>query len=304
MPASITNGGRAQTRSPELERLVRALELVAKDLPRIMRKEKEVAFAKFDRVDLFEMHMREMGDIPARLESLARAIDKSLQVDGSLAHLSRTFQALHNMRQARASHGEEPIAKAGPTSMPPEDAYPSGETTPELPIDRKFFAPSPVFLRDRGRREIEGAGKEAAKIGPGNIIDLHLQKVRDAIVPGGWISGRSMYESSRARLVTARAMGSGPWRFQFRTGSLKWAAEARQNGLRGVAAMICGVRGYVVIDADRLLERGFKHHSMSSGGNEVLRPTVAVYGSEAILHPGAMSRTKPGQATKLGFVAF
>lgn len=52
-------------RSPELERLIRALEMVSIDLPRLLRKEKEVAFEALDRVDLFEAHMKEMRQIPA-----------------------------------------------------------------------------------------------------------------------------------------------------------------------------------------------------------------------------------------------
>lgn len=135
-------------------------------------------------------------------------------------------------------------------------------------------------------------------------IDLNLERVRNAIVPGGAVCGRSMFESSRARLVTARASGEGPWRFQFRRGSLEWAALGETDGLRGVAALICADRGYVEVPAKFLLERAEAYLMRSTGGNPVLRPSLAVYGAEAILHPGAMARTRPGDATKHVFVEF
>lgn len=285
-------------RSPELERLIRALEMVSIDLPRLLRKEKEVAFEALDRVDLFEAHMKEMRQIPAHLEALARSVDRSLQVEGAAAHLSRTFQAIHTVRPI-----ETPAWEFPETPGQAED----GRSAPGL---EREMAQTPV--------EASGTARDSVQIDPetGDVrtrptrrasfhpADLNLEKVRSAIVPGGEISGRSMVQSSRARLVTARASGVGPWRFQFRKGSLEWAAEAEERGLRGVAAMICGDLGYVEIPARRLLETGRDHMERSSGGNPVLRPGVAVYGAEAILHPGAMSRTKPGEATKLAFVEF
>jgi hypothetical protein len=290
-------------RSPELERLIRALEMVASDLPRIMRKEKETAFSFLERVDLFEAHMKEMRAIPAHLEALARVLDRSLQVNGATGHLSRTFQAIHNMRPVEAQPWEGGITPASGEDSSPEAGPAEAQVDPciDLVASTETPAPDPAVRTDPATGDVtsKGAGRR-----PYHPVDLNLDRVRDAIVPGGEVSGRSMYRSSRARLVTARASGPGPWRFQFRKGSLDWAAEAESEGLRGVAAMICGDLGYVQVPARLLQERGRDHMMLSSGGNPVLRPAVAVYGSEAIMHPGAMSSTRPGEATKLAFVEF
>lgn len=297
---------RKNVRSPELERLIRTLEMVASDLPRIMRKEKEVAFCNLERVDLFEAHMREMRSIPAHLEALTRVLDRSLQVNGAAAHLSRIFQSIHNIRPVETPDweeadtqvsGEEAPVEAGPVKTGPF----SPRSAPEGPVPAPALAKSAVVRTDPATGDVVPAGVERRPYHP---VDLNLERVRDAIVPGGEVSGRSMFQSSRARLVTARASGPGPWRFQFRKGSLDWAAEAEARGLRGIAVMICGDLGYVQVPARLLLERGRDHMMRSSGGNPVLRPAVAVYGSEAIMHPGAMSSTKPGEATKLVFVEF
>lgn len=293
-------------RSPELERLIRALEMVSSDLPRIMRKEKETAFLNLERVDLFEAHMKDMRAIPAHLESLTRVLDRSLQVNGAAAHLSRTFQAIHNMRPVEAQDWEEadtPISSEDATleATPVETRPVAPPTIPEGPALSPTHAHAQAVRTDPATGDVLAAGTGRS---PHYPVDLNLERVRDAIVPGGEVSGRSMYQSSRARLVTARASGAGPWRFQFRKGSLDWAAEAEAKGLRGVAVMICGDLGYVQVPARLLLERGRDHMMLSSGGNPVLRPAVAVYGSEAIMHPGAMSRTKPGETTKLAFVEF
>jgi hypothetical protein len=74
--------------------------------------------------------------------------------------------------------------------------------------------------------------------------------------------------------------------------------------LRGLAALICADLGYVMVPARFLLERGRSHLKVSTGGNQILRPSVAVFGSEAILHPGSLSKTRPGDATKHVFLKF
>lgn len=293
-------------RSPELERLIRTLEMVASDLPRIMRKEKEVAFSNLERVDLFEAHMKEMRAIPGHLEALTRVLDRSLQVNGATAHLSRIFQAIHNMRPVEAQVWEEGVTPASGEDDPPEtgpvEAGPDDPpTAPEALAETPAPEPDLAVQTDPTTGDVIPAGVSRS---PHHPVDLNLERVRDAIVPGGEVSGRSMFQSSRARLVTARASGAGPWRFQFRKGSLDWAAEADSKGLRGVAVMICGDLGYVQVPARLLLERGRDHMMRSSGGNPVLRPAVAVYGREAILHPGAMSASKPGEAVKFAFVEF
>lgn len=303
-----------KARSPELERLIRTLEVVATDLPRIMRREKEVAFETLERVDLFEDHMKAMRAIPAHLEALTRVVDRSLQVDGAAAHLSRAFQAIHNMRPVEPDPWEEGqgVSGAPALSEKPEEDQASQEETWQA-----------LLTREKGSEPEGSNGEGAAKAAPApepepqpetrprarkgaryRTLDLNLEKVRNAIVPGGEICGRSMFESSRARLVTARASGISPWRFQFRHGSLQWAAQAEAKGLRGVAALICADLGYVEVPARLLLERARDHLMTSSGGNTVVRPSLAVYGSEAILHPGAMSASKPGEAMKLAFVEF
>jgi len=298
-----------KTRSPELERLIRTLGQVATDLPRILREEKSVAFARLDSVEAFEAHMRETAQIPAHLEALSRAIGRSLQVEGATDHLSRIFRALSVARGV-----EPPIARPAPDPV---------EACAGLPgLDEKGLAVQPVENMDEAAPspgQISAAGVGEAEICPstGDLIltakrtdlsfhpiDLNLQKVRDALVPGGDICGRSMYESSRVRLVTARSGGDGPWRFQFRRGSLEWAAQGEGQGLRGVAVLICADRGYIQVPARLLLERGLEYLMRSTGGNPILRPSIAVYGAEAILHPGAMSRTRPGGATKHVFVEF
>jgi len=296
MPVDVRTKTAKNVRSPELERLIRTLEMVASDLPRILRKEKEVAFSSLERVDLFEAHMKEMRAIPAHLEALTRVVDKSLQINGAAAHLSRAFQAIHNMRPVDppAWEGPDPVEGAGDVQVQtvPEKERPAPKSRPATPS-------SPIAVRT------DPATGDVVPSHPSyHPVDLNLERVRNEIVPAGEVSGRSMFQSSRGRLVTARASGPGPWRFQFRKGSLEWAAEAELKGLRGVAAMICGDLGYVQIPARLLLEKGEGHLMRSSGGNMVLRPGVAVYGSEAIMHPGAMSKTRPGEATKLAFVDF
>lgn len=291
-------------RSPELERLIRALEMVATDLPRIMRKEKETAFQALPRVDIFEAHMKEMRAIPAHLEALTRVIDRSLQVDGSAAHLSRTFQAISNMRPVEPDPWEE---GDDPKTNPSSPVLTVGDTVSQEVVSASEPAdpePEGALSDDPADAGLQGDETERPSGSGYRTVDLNLEKVRNAIVPGGEISGRSMFESSRARLVTARASGAGPWRFQFRHGSLKWAAEAEAKGLRGVAAMICADKGYVEVPARLLLEKARDHLMTSSGGNTVVRPGLAVYGREAILHPGAMSASRPGDATKLSFVEF
>jgi hypothetical protein len=296
-----------KARSPELERLIRTLEVVATDLPRIMRREKEVAFETLERVDLFEDHMKAMRAIPAHLEALTRVVDRSLQVDGAAAHLSRAFQAIHNMRPVEPDPWE---AKEPPVGeIPSEPEQPEGTPDSQEATWQALLTPDKVSDPEgpNGEDAAEAAPKprSGARRGAGyRTLDLNLEKVRNAIVPGGEICGRSMFESSRARLVTARASGVSPWRFQFRHGSLQWAAQAEAKGLRGVAALICADLGYVEVPARLLLEKARDHLMTSSGGNTVVRPSLAVYGSEAILHPGAMSASKPGEAMKLAFVEF
>lgn len=291
------------TRSPELERLIRALDQVAADLPRIMREEKATAFARFDRVDAFEAHMREMGGLPNRLEELSRLLDRSLQVNGAIAHLSRIFRALNNAPSgdvtACAAAEQDAGGPPHPAPRPTPLADPVTVTgTGQQGSGQPPLAP-PVVDPETGNLM-----RETKTVRGFHPIDLNLDRVRNAIVPGGEICGRSMYESSRARLVTARAGGEGPWRFQFRIGSLEWAAEAEGKGMRGVAALLCGDRGYIEVPARLLLKRAGDHEMRSTMGNRILRPSVAVYGSEAILHPGAMARTRPGEATKHVFVEF
>ena len=296
-----TTDPKRTTRSPELERLIRSLDQVATDLPRILRAEKASAFSRFDRVEAFEAHMRKMGELPARLEELARLLDRSLQVEGAVAHLSRTFRALNNARPE-----PEDSFSADPDPAAPEAPEPA-EAAPATPVSTVVARPDPqtqpegegVINPDTG--DVRGAKTKKSGFHP---IDLNLDRVRDALVPGGEICGRSMYESSRARLVTARAGGEGPWRFQLRIGSLEWAAEAEKKGMRGVAALLCGDRGYIEVPARLLLRKAEEHEMRSTMGNRILRPSVAVYGSEAILHPGAMARTRPGDATKHVFVEF
>ncbi len=292
MPEARAAVAKTKTRSPELERLIRSLDQVATDLPRILREEKATAFTRFDRVEAFEAHMRQMSGLPACLEDLSRLLDRSLQVDGAVSHLSRIFRALNNARPEPVKGDDEPReVSLGPVVAPPisEPVVTTGADAPErLAVD-----PATGDLKHE-------------KVAPKSFhpIDLNLDRVRDAIVPGGEICGRSMYESSQARLVTARAGGEGPWRFQFRIGSLEWAAEAEERGLRGVAALLCGDRGYVQIPARLLLGHLGGHEMRSTKGNRIIRPSLAVYRSEAILHPGAMTRTRPGEATKHVFVEF
>lgn len=304
MPELRSAAAKKSTRSPELERLIRSLDQVATDLPRIMREEKATAFARFDRVEAFEAHMREMGGLPARLEELARLLDRSLQVNGSIAHLSRIFRALNNAPPGEGAARAAAEQDAGSPSLPtPRPALPVDPVTvtgsePPVPAPPPLAAPPVV---DPSTGDIVRETKSGRAFHP---LDLNLDRVRNAIVPGGEICGRSMYESSRARLVTARAGGDGPWRFQFRLGSLEWAAEAEEKGMRGVAALICGDRGYVQVPARLLLKTAGSHEMRSTKGNRILRPALALYGSEAILHPGAMARTRPGEATKHVFVEF
>ena len=300
---------KTKARSPELERLIRSLEQVSTDLPRIMRGEKAIAFARFDRVEAFEAHMREISGLPARLEELSRLLDRSLQVDGAVSHLSRIFRALNNAR---------PDPETGGTARPdpaPPPAPPSLSRPPDPVAVPAPAAPRPSGGAEGGAAPAAPAGltidpatgdlsREKAAATKYQPIDLNLDRVRDALVPGGVICGRSMYESSRARLVTARAAGEGPWRFQFRVGSLEWAAEAEGRGLRGVAAFLCGDRGYVQVPARLLLRYLGGHEMRSTKGNRILRPSLAVYGAEAILHPGAMAQTRPGEATKHVFIEF
>jgi len=281
-----------KVRSPELERLIRTLEMVGADLPRIMRKEKELAFSELSRVDLFEAHMREMSVIPSHLEALARVLDRSLQVGGGAAHLSHLFRSLYNFPTPEGTDMKvrEPFAKNEENKISESPAL--GDHSSKGVTTTAAVNPS------------TGDVISGKTVTPYHPIDLHLERVRNAIVPGGEVCGRSMYESSQARLVTARASGEGPWRFQFRKGSLEWAAEAQSKGLRGVAALICADIGYVQIPARLLLERARDRIMRSSGGNPVLRPSVAVFGADAILHPGAMTKTRPGDATKHVFVEF
>lgn len=294
----VTEKVRKRVRSPELERLIRALEMVASDLPRILRKEKEVAFSNLVSVDLFEAHLKEMQQMPAHLEALSRVVDRSLQVNGGAAHLSRLFRALHNARVP------DPPPEVLPEDPAPAVLAPSETPDPGVDVsERGLEAPAgrPEVSTDPETGDLRsGSGGRA----PYHAADLNLDAVRLAIVPGGEVCGRSMFESSRARLVTARASGDGPWRFQFRRGSLKWAAEGEEKGLRGMAAMLCGDIGYVTVPASVLLETVADHMTLSSGGNAVCRPSVAIFGGEAILHPGSMSKTRPGEAMKLAFVEF
>ena len=111
------------------------------------------------------------------------------------------------------------------------------------------------------------------------------------------------YETAQKDLAL-HAGAMEPWRFQFRLGSLEWAAEAEGRGLRGVAALLCGDRGYVQVPARLLLGCVGAHEMRSTKGNRIIRPSLAVYRSEAILHPGAMARTRPGEVTKHVFVEF
>ena len=287
------------TRSPELERLIRALDQVATDLPRILREEKSVAFTRLETVDAFEAHMREIAHIPAHLEALSRAVSRSLQVNGATDHLSRLFRAISTAR------GVEPPPAPSPHQSGPEPRSANGVLSGERPSDTNTHpAPAPAadmsgLVVDPQTGDLRKQATDQAQFHP---LDLNLERVREALVPGGSICGRSMFESSRARLVTARATGEGPWRFQLRRGSLEWATQG--EGLRGLVALICGERGYISIPAQLLLERGGAYLMRSTGGNPVLRPSVAVYGAEAILHPGAMARTRPGDATKHVFVEF
>jgi hypothetical protein len=298
MTSQTTRASSAKkSRSPELERLIRSLDQVATDLPRILREEKAAAFAQLETVDAFEAHMREIAHIPAHLEALSRAVSRSLQVNGATDHLSRLFRAISTARGAEPPFAPIPKENASDLRSPVEVAAEARlvETRrmPAADTKRAVVDPSTGDLRT--------PTGDVARFHP---LDLNLERVREALVPGGAICGRSMFESSRARLVTARATGEGPWRFQFRRGSLEWAAEGGADGLRGVAALICGDRGYVSVPARLLLERGNAYLMRSTGGNPVLRPSVAVYGAEAILHPGAMARTRPGDATKHVFVEF
>lgn len=300
---------KTNVRSPELERLIRSLGQVATDLPRIMRDEKSTAFARFDRVEAFEAHMREMSGLPARLEELSRLLDRSLQVEGAVSHLSRIFRALNNVR---------PDPDVADMSAPDSPPVPAPSAIPKPPEPGPVPPPAAQSLSGADHPRVAPSAPDGLSTDPatGNVvrenkshpiyrpIDLNLDRVRDAIVPGGMICGRSMYESSQARLVTARSGGEGPWRFQFRVGSLEWAAEAEGRGLRGVAALLCGDRGYVQVPARLLLEFLSGHEMRSTKGNRIIRPSVAVYRSEAILHPGAMARTRPGEATKHVFVEF
>jgi hypothetical protein len=293
------------TRSPELERLIRALGQVATDLPRILREEKATAFSRLESVEAFEAHMREVARIPFHLEALSSSISRSLQVNGATDHLSRLFRAIATAR------GVEPPVVETPVVETPE---PSAIRHHPLPVARHAQPASPAIRKDKtdtaamntttvtdpGTGDIRGVANPQ-RFHP---ADLNLDQVRSALVPGGEVCGRSMFESSRARLMTARAAGEGPWRFQFRRGSLEWAAKGEEDGLRGVAALICGDLGYVSVPARLLLERAGAYLMRSTGGNPVLRPSVAVYGAEAILHPGAMARTRPGDATKHVFVEF
>lgn len=287
--------------SPELKRLIRALEMVASDLPRIMRNEKEFAFRALPRVDLFEAHMKEMRSMPAHLEALTRVIDRSLQVEGSAAHLSRAFQAINNIRPFEPDPWEN-ADKAG--AVPPLQKGSASFNCSSEVVD---FVPEPESGQDQLSCVVDDDHEgllEQSRRSDGRNLDLNLEKVRNMIVPGGEIFGRSMFRSSRVRLITARASGTSPWRFQFRYGSLKWAAEAETNHMRGVAAMVCADQGYIEVPARLLLEKAKHHLKKSSGGNTVVRPSLAVYGRDAILHPGAMSASKPGEPLKLTFVEF
>lgn len=298
-------------RSPELERLIRTLEVVATDLPRILRQEKAVAFERLDSVEAYEAHMRQIARIPEHLEALSKTIGLSLQVEGATDHISRIFRAISTSRGVGPR--EETVPVRTRTSEGNSSAPSDGVVVPSVPgsptvvrktsTDQRENVPDVLSHRvnpDTGDLQ-KGEPSEGIRFHP---IDLNLQKVRDAIVPGGQVCGRSMYESSRARLVTARASGDGPWRFQFRRGSLEWAAQGAEAGLRGVAALICADRGYIQVPAELLLQRAETHLMRSTGGNPILRPSVAVFGSEAILHPGAMAKTRPGEATKHVFVEF
>jgi hypothetical protein len=298
-------------RSPELERLIRTLEVVATDLPRILRQEKAVAFERLDSVESYEAHMRQISRIPEHLEALSRTIGLSLQVEGATDHLSRIFRAISTSRGVTLREAPVPVrtvTSEGGASDPSDGVVVPSDLMSPLAIrktstDQRENAPEVLSHRvnpDTGDLQKEETSEEV-RFHP---MDLNLQKVRDAIVPGGGICGRSMYESSRARLVTARASGDGPWRFQFRRGSLEWAAQGVETGLRGVAALICADRGYIQVPAELLLQRAETHLMRSTGGNPILRPSVAVFGSEAILHPGAMAKTRPGEATKHAFVEF
>jgi len=295
-----------KTRSPELERLIRTLEMVATDLPRILREEKAVAFSRLDSVDAFEAHMRRFSQIPGQLEELSRTIGVSLQVEGATDHLSRIFRAISTSRGVvppETAHEKPAVTPAEPAASPPSRGGDPLIADVILSQEAITSLSGPVIARvDPNTGDITRA--ESPGLNGFHPIDLNLQKVREALVPGGEICGRSMYESSRVRLVTARASGEGPWRFQFRRGSLEWAAQGEESGLRGVAALICADRGYIQVPATLLLERGRSHLMRSTKGNPILRPSVAVYGAEAILHPGAMAKTRPGEATKHGFVEF
>lgn len=297
-----------KTRSPELERLIRTLEVVANDLPRILREEKAVAFTRLESVEAFEAHMRRISQIPAQLETLSRTIGMSLQVEGATDHLSRIFRAIAAARGVTSPEVEAaPVEVANPSApvIPVPAAVPE-QAQPKAPPQAS--QPPHVHIDQNPVRVDPATGHVIATVASTRTgfhpIDLNLQKVRDALVPGGEICGRSMYESSRVRLVTARASGEGPWRFQFRRGSLEWAAQGEESGLKAIAALICADRGYIQVPAKLLLEKGQSHLMRSTKGNPILRPGVAVYGSEAILHPGAMAKTRPGDATKHVFVEF
>lgn len=316
-------------RSPELQRLIKALDQVSKDLPRILREEKAVAFARFETVDAFEAHMRQISVIPAHLEELSVTLGRSLQVAGATDHLSRIFRSLYNARAVNPAPGAvdpgapvfgapdsedgirvEPVTVRIPAGPAPVSAPVSASKSPPLMAAQTGLPPTPSV----GPATDQAASAPQVDPGTGDLvarppagpafrpIDLNLHRVRDRIVPGGTVCGRSMVESSRVRLVTARATGEGPWRFQLRKGSLEWAVAA--EGVRGVVALICGDRGYIEVHPDALLRRGESHLMRSTKGNAILRPSVAVFGAEAILHPGAMARTRPGDTTKHVFVEF
>lgn len=109
-----------KTRSPELERLIRSLEQVATDLPRILREEKATAFSRLENVEAFEAHMRDVALIPSHLEALSRSVSRSLQVNGATDHLSRLFRAISTAR------GVEPPSPVLQELVPPEE----GRTPP------------------------------------------------------------------------------------------------------------------------------------------------------------------------------
>jgi len=289
-----------KARSPELERLIRTLGQVATDLPRILREEKATAFSQLESVEEFEAHMREVARIPVHLEALSRSVSRSLQVNGATDHLSRLFRAIATARGVEPPGVEtpEPVANTHPVPSVARHTQPVSPAIRTETTDTATVKTAHVTDPSTGDIRVFASPQRF------HPADLNLDRVRSALVPGGDVCGRSMFESSRARLVTARATGEGPWRFQFRRGSLEWAAKGDEDGLRGVAALICGDLGYVSVPARLLLERAGAYLMRSTGGNPVLRPSLAVYGAEAILHPGAMARTRPGDATKHVFVEF